>query len=215
MKKGFIIATKTILRVSMVVCFLLCYAVTSAADIWDILLDKPGTLEKYLGQGSSDIKISGAVYARDLSYLASKLRDKDDLKTVDLSEATIELSNNNKDNTYTYFQDGEECTDVMFSANSIPESMFEGCTGLKRILLPASLKQIGNRAFLGSSLLVIDIPPSVSRVGRMAFQACPYLKRVYIHGEPMLGRDAFKNTDKLCKNVTWQSYTRLDEFIND
>ena len=21
--------------------------------------------------------------------------------------------------------------------------------------------------------------------------------------------------DKLCKNVTWQSYTRLDEFIND
>lgn len=198
MKKGFIIATKTILRVSMVVCFLLCYAVTSAADIWDIHLDKPGTLEKYAVYGSfSDIKITGAVYASDLSYLASQLRGKDDLKSVDLSEATIELSNNNKDNTYTYFQEGEECTDRMFSANSIPESMFEGCTGLKRILLPTSLEQIGNRAFLGSSLLVIDIPPSVSRVGRMAFQACPYLKRVYIYGEPMLGRDAFKNTDKL------------------
>lgn len=198
MKKGFIIATKTILRVSMVVCFLLCYAVTSAAEITNIHLDKPGTLEKYAVYGfSSDIKITGAVYASDLSYLASQLRYKYDLKTVDLSEATIELSNNNKDNTYTYFQDGEECTDVMFSANSIPESMFEGCTGLKRILLPASLEQIGNRAFLGSSLLVIDIPPSVSRVGRMAFQACPYLKRVYIYGEPMLGRDAFKNTDKL------------------
>lgn len=198
MKKGFIIATKTILRVSMVVCFLLCYAVTSAAEITNIHLDKPGTLEKYAVYGfSSDIKITGAVYASDLSYLASQLRGKDDLKTVDLSKATIELSNNNKDNTYTYFQDGEECTDVMLSANSIPESMFEGCTGLKRILLPTSLKQIGNRAFLGSSLLVIDIPPSVSRVGRMAFQACPYLKRVYIYGEPMLGRDAFKNTDKL------------------
>ena len=198
MKKGFIIATKTILRVSMVVCFLLCYAVTSAAEITNIHLDKPGTLEKYAVYGfSSDIKITGAVYASDLSYLASQLRYKYDLKTVDLSEATIELSNNNKDNTYTYFQDGEECTDVMLSANSIPESMFEGCTGLKRILLPTSLKQIGNRAFLGSSLLVIDIPPSVSRVGRMAFQACPYLKRVYIYGEPMLGRDAFKNTDKL------------------
>lgn len=198
MKKGFIIATKTILRVSMVVCFLLCYAVTSAAEITNIHLDKPGTLEKYAVYGfSSDIKITGAVYASDLSYLASQLRYKYDLKTVDLSEATIELSNNNKDNTYTYFQDGEECTDVMFSANSIPESMFEGCTGLKRILLPTSLEQIGNRAFLGSSLLVIDIPPSVSRVGRMAFQACPYLKRVYIYGEPMLGRDAFKNTDKL------------------
>lgn len=197
MKKGFIVATKTILRVSMVVCFLLCYAVTSAADITNIYLSQPGTLKKYAGYGFSDIKITGAVYASDLSYLASQLRGKYDLKTVDLSEATIELSNNNKDNTYTYFQDGEECTDVMLSANSIPESMFEGCTGLKRILLPASLKQIGNRAFLGSSLLVIDIPPSVSRVGRMAFQACPYLKRVYIYGEPMLGRDAFKNTDKL------------------
>ena len=197
MKKGFIIATKTILRVSMVVCFLLCYAVTSAADITYIYLSKPGTLEKYAGHGFSDIKVTGAVYASDLSFLASQLRGKYDLNTVDLSEATIELSNNNKDNTYTYFQDGEECTDVMLSANSIPESMFEGCTGLKRILLPASLKQIGNRAFLGSSLLVIDIPPSVSRVGRMAFQACPYLKRVYIYGEPMLGRDAFKNTDKL------------------
>ena len=197
MKKGFIIATKTILRVSMVVCFLLCYAVTSAAVIRDVHLHKPGTLEKYTGHGFSDIKVTGAVYASDLSFLASQLRGKYDLNTVDLSEATIELSNNNKDNTYTYFQDGEECTDVMLSANSIPESMFEGCTGLKRILLPASLKQIGNRAFLGSSLLVIDIPPSVSRVGRMAFQACPYLKRVYIYGEPMLGRDAFKNTDKL------------------
>lgn len=197
MKKGFIVATKAILRVSMVVCFLLCYAVTSAAEITNIHLDKPGTLEKYAVYGFSDIKITGAVYASDLSYLASQLRGKYDLKTVDLSEATIELSNNNKDNTYTYFQDGEECADVMLSANSIPESMFEGCTGLKRILLPASLEQIGNRAFLGSSLLVIDIPPSVSRVGRMAFQACPYLKRVYIYGEPMLGRDAFKNTDKL------------------
>ena len=197
MKKGFIVATKAILRVSMVVCFLLCYAVTSAAEITNIHLDKPGTLEKYAVYGFSDIKITGAVYASDLSYLASQLRGKYDLKTVDLSEATIELSNNNKDNTYTYFQDGEECADVMLSANSIPESMFEGCTGLKRILLPASLEQIGNRAFLGSSLLVIDIPPSVSRVGRMAFQACPYLKRVYMYGEPMLGRDAFKNTDKL------------------
>ena len=197
MKKGFIVATKTILRVSMVVCFLLCYAVTSAAVIRDVHLHKPGTLEKYTGYGFSDIKVTGAVYASDLSYLASQLRGKYDLKTVDLSEATIELSNNIKDNTYTYFQDGEESTDVMLSANSIPESMFEGCIGLKRILLPASLEQIGNRAFLGSSLLVIDIPPSVSRVGRMAFQACPYLKRVYIYGEPMLGRDAFKNTDKL------------------
>lgn len=197
MKKGFIVATKAILRVSMVVCFLLCYAVTSAADITNIYLSQPGTLKKYAGYGFSDIKITGAVYASDLSYLASQLRGKYDLKTVDLSEATIELSNNNKDNTYTYFQDGEECADVMLSANSIPESMFEGCIGLKRILLPASLEQIGNRAFLGSSLLVIDIPPSVSRVGRMAFQACPYLKRVYIYGEPMLGRDAFKNTDKL------------------
>lgn len=159
MKKGFIIATKTILRYQwLFVSFLLCYAVTSAAEITNIHLDKPGTLEKYAVYGfSSDIKITGAVYASDLSYLASQLRGKDDLKTVDLSEATIELSNNNKDNTYTYFQDGEECTDVMLSANSIPESMFEGCTGLKRILLPTSLKQIGNRAFLGSSLLVIDI----------------------------------------------------------
>ena len=62
MKKGFVIATKTILRVSMVVCFLLCYAVTSAAEITNIHLDKPGTLEKYAVYGfSSDIKITGAV----------------------------------------------------------------------------------------------------------------------------------------------------------
>ena len=25
----------------------------------------------------------------------------------------------------------------------------------------------------------------------------------------------FQSMDVLCKNVTWQSYTRLDEFIND
>ena len=193
-----LMAKRLTLRIGLLSLFL-CVSVFSSADVYNIYLDKPGTLE---GQSivGPNVKISGRAYACDLSYLASQLRRKpyyENLTSVDLSDVKILLSGNSKQNSYTYIQDGQECTDVMPSADAIPESMFESCTSLIRMILPASLKQIGNRAFYGSSLLTVDIPQSVERVGRQAFQGCRHLLRVYLYGSPMIGRDAFKDTPKL------------------
>ncbi len=193
-------AKRLALRIGCLLLFL-CVGAFSLAENREIFLDKPGTLEKCIGYlNGSNIKISGKVYACDLSYLASTLRQKsyfETLTTVDLSGIKILLSDNSKQNSYTYVQDGQECTDVMSQADAIPESMFESCTSLIRMVLPTSLKQIGNRAFFGSPLLTIDIPQSVERVGRQAFQNCSHLLRVYICGSPMISRDAFKDTPKL------------------
>ena len=193
-----LMAKRIVLRVGLL-SFFLFVSVFSFADECMIYLDKPGTLAGQSLAGTN-VKISGKVYACDLSYLASTLREKTyfaTLRTVDLSGVKILLSDNSKQNSYTYLQDGQECTDVMSQADAIPESMFESCTSLIRIVLPTSLKQIGNRAFFGSSLLTIDIPQSVERVGRQAFQDCSHLLRVYICGSPMISRDAFKDTPKL------------------
>ena len=186
------------MRIGLLSLFL-WVSVFSFAEPYEISLSRPGTLK---GQniGGSNVKIFGELYACDLSYLASQLRQKtyfETLTTIDLSDVKIILSDNSKQNSYTYLQDGQECTDVMSSADVIPESMFESCTSLIRMVLPASLKQIGNRAFYGSSLLTIDVPQSVERVGRQAFQGCRHLQRVYLYGSPMIGRDAFKDTPKL------------------
>ena len=48
--------------------------------------------------------------------------------------------------------------------------MFEGCTNLKKINLPDSLSEIGDRAFFGcSSLDFAVIPDSVQQIGQDAF----------------------------------------------
>lgn len=94
-------------------------------------------------------------------------------------------------------RNGVKSTDVMSSANTIPESMFESCSNLTRIVLPSSLEQIGNRAFYGTSLLTIDIPQSVVRIGCQSFQNCSRLQRISISGDPMIDKDAFKNATKL------------------
>ena len=60
----------------------------------------------------------------------------------------------------------------------IAQNAFDGSMGLKRLVLPHSLRVIGADAFLWSGIAEIDIPEGVTTLERYAFQYCENLQRI-------------------------------------
>ena len=88
--------------------------------------------------------------------------------------------------------------DIQFEAGACPVTAiapraFEGCTALRRVVLPLSLRQIGEMAFSGCiHLTQLAIPGGVQRVGTLAFAKCAGLRRVRIEpGVQALGPSCF------------------------
>lgn len=88
--------------------------------------------------------------------------------------------------------------DIQFEAGACPvvtiaPRAFEGCAALRRVILPESLRQIGEMAFSGCShLRVLTIPGGVQRVGTLAFAKCSQLERVRLEpGVLQLGPSCF------------------------
>lgn len=96
----------------------------------------------------------------------------------------------------------------------IPDETFSGCLAMKRIVLPGSLRKIGNSAFSGTSLtdirldgvrtigdsaftkclqlVTVRIPKSVKSIGNRAFFGCPRLVGVRFEGKaPSMGKRVF------------------------
>lgn len=79
------------------------------------------------------------------------------------------------------------------TVKNIHESAFNDCSGLKSIELPPSVTYIGSNAFSGCSALTdANIPGGVTYVGYYAFAHCAALKRVDIAvGETDFGDNVF------------------------
>ncbi len=59
----------------------------------------------------------------------------------------------------------------------IPEGMFKGCTSIKKVILPASIRKIGKCAFEGcTSLQEIVFNGILDEIGENAFKGCTLLK---------------------------------------
>ena len=88
--------------------------------------------------------------------------------------------------------------DIQFEAGACPVVAIapracEGCTELRRGILPEALRQIGEMAFSGCThLRMLVIPGGVQRVGTLAFAKCSQLERVRIEpGVVQLGPSSF------------------------
>ena len=88
--------------------------------------------------------------------------------------------------------------DIQFEAGACPvvaiaPRAFEGCAALRRVILPESLRQIGEMAFSGCAhLRTLVIPGGVQRVGTLAFAKCSQMERVRIEpGVAQLGPSCF------------------------
>ena len=73
------------------------------------------------------------------------------------------------------------------------EQAFESCERLRQVLLGAGLREIGYMCFYQSGLEEVVLPGSLRRVGENAFYRCAGLKRVVFAGEgpETIGREAF------------------------
>ena len=78
------------------------------------------------------------------------------------------------------------------SAYTIPDGMFSGCTALTDIRMGHDLETIGDNAFEGTALVSVQIPYSLSSIGRYAFHDCAQLEHVSILGHTIsIGDRAF------------------------
>ena len=96
--------------------------------------------------------------------------------------------------------------DIQFEAGACPVTViapkaFEGCTALARVVLPQTLRQIGEKAFSGCSRLgQLVIPGTVERVGTLAFANCAALTRVRMEpGVQALGPSCFSKCASLAR----------------
>lgn len=96
--------------------------------------------------------------------------------------------------------------DIQFEAGACPVTAiapkaFEGCTALRRVVIPPTVRQIGEMAFSGCAhLMRVVIPGSVARVGTLAFAKCASLERVRIEpGVQALGPSCFSKCTSLVR----------------
>ncbi len=76
-------------------------------------------------------------------------------------------------------------------------------TKATNIVIPASIKEIGDSAFEGSSLTQVTIGKNVSKIGKKAFYNSKKLKKIIVKGKKIkkVGKKAFK---KLSKNAKYK-----------
>jgi len=96
--------------------------------------------------------------------------------------------------------------DIQFEAGvspvaAIAPKAFEGCTALRRVILPESLRMIGEMAFSGCvNLPRVVIPGGVVKVGTLAFAKCASLAHVRIEpGVQALGPSCFSKCVSLSR----------------
>ncbi len=98
------------------------------------------------------------------------------------------------------FGNCSELSEVVFNCTNLERiegQTFSGCTSLKSIALPASIKYVGSNAFSGSGLVDVNIA-GVTEIGSALFYNCKDLENVYF--SPLLEilpKSTFEGCEKL------------------
>ena len=112
------------------------------------------------------------------------------------------------------FRDSDEITKITIADDviNIKDDLFRGCGNtLKTIIIPNSVKNIGDRAFYGcSGLTEINIPNSVTNIGNSAFYDCSGLTEINIpNSVTSIGNHLFAGCSKLTEITIPGSITSI------
>lgn len=175
-------------------------ASTSASLAFGIDI-KPGELEGLINNktiGSGSVVLTGAIDARDLAAIENLPSDIVNLDLKDIRIQQLTLS------TRKYF--GK----TLFAEGELPSYTFFK-SGLETLLLPTSVKTIGEGAFSASSLKSLEIPEGVTKLGDYAFYGCEDLESVTLPSTlKELGKGVFGNCHQL-KYVNFSSGCSISE----
>lgn len=149
---------------------------------------RPGELaaSRQVSAAATALTVTGSIDASDLDYLANAIAD---VKLLDLSGAEIA--------PYKGKRVGVGITSA--PANTLPAYIFAGLKA-GRLLLPESLKAIGDGAFLESTIGEVALPQGLDELGAYAFAQCRNLASVDIPG----------NVRELCER-TFEGCSALGE----
>ena len=107
------------------------------------------------------------------------------------------------------FAEREDLTEIILpdEIEDIGEVAFYGCTNLKHITLPRSLKFIREEAFGASGLETIEIPEGVQLICEKAFFSCEELRRIdVLPKNVVIEVDAFGACPKLLEGFVARGY---------
>jgi len=173
---------------------IICFLASSKTDIVAaenvLSLQKPETLGQSLTSTASDF-----VYGtNDDLYTIIKYNGTSSNVVIPAAAKKIgsDVFKNNTTITSLSFESGTRLTEI--GANA-----FYGCSNLKNVTFPSTLKYIGNSAFNKcTSMTAITIPSNVKRIGVQAFTDCESITSVTLsEGLIDLEKGAFGNLDKL------------------
>ncbi len=163
----------------------------------------PGGLENALFlclSSTNHLVINDTIDARDFKTMRDLMPN---LQVLDLSQAVIK--------SYNGYEGCGENRIFRYRANKLPEfafynpSLAKGKTSLRTIILPKSIKSIGDFAFTNCLNLTgtLEIPVSVTdTIGRQAFSYCSQLTGLKLSGVKYIDQFAFNSCSGLSGILT-------------
>lgn len=141
---------------------LLCYPIAKKGSSFTIPdgIETIGIAAIY-GTELEEISIPDSV----TSIMRHSFNGNENLKKIDMSNTAIEQI------SPMCFADCKNLTEVKFSENTmyIEIGAFMNCEKLEEISLPSQLDSIGQSAFMGTAIMEVVIPESVTSIGYCAF----------------------------------------------
>ena len=113
-----------------------------------------------------------------------------------ISSITIPAKLTNTEST-SAFANCANLTTVKFASGmtTIPYRILYGCSSVKSITIPDSVREIGDGAFQGTSITKFEGHDKITSIGNQAFQNCASLSKVTLPGNlQSLGYSAFSRT---------------------
>lgn len=154
------------------------------------------------------LDVDGTMDARDFLFILTEMPE---LSSVDLSgvEITEYSSGESLFGNYVGFEAGElpafcfsgkklQSVILPQSLRAIGEGAFSGCSQLRGVVLPASVERVGDMAFSGCSALVsVEGAEGLESVGEYSFSKCRSLVSVEMPSLAMAGSHAFHMCESL------------------
>lgn len=120
--------------------------------------------------------LQGELCGADILFIKTELPQ---LVELDMGNVNFKIMGTDSD-YYCLDSDGNFYLKLS-SEYILPAKMFDKQNGLKKIVLPNSIEEIGENAFMEfSNLEEVILPSRLRRIGRSAFQSCTALKSIEI-----------------------------------
>ena len=146
----------------------------------------------------TDLVVTGAVDAADLQFVNHQMPA---LRSLDLSGAVIASYSGER------LMSGRSTSE----AGVVPDYAFID-SRMTSIVLPASVKEIGEGAFAASDITAINIPPGVTAIGNAAFADCRALEQIVLpDGLLELGKGAYRNCTAATRAELGSSLSEIPE----